>query len=327
MSIVTGGAGVNGSNLVARLIDEGHQVSINDTLGTGQKWRNLAKHPFDQLIPPGTLPDFLASRGHEVELVYHLGAITSTTETDRDLLTETNIRLSQRIWRWCTDHQGPLVYASSAATYGDGSSGFVDDDSAEALARLHPLNDYAWSKHEFDRWAVHEAARSAGAPPVWYGLKLFNVYGPNEYHKGDMQSVVAKTYPNAERGKPATLFRSHRSEYEDGGQRRDFVYVSDCVDVMMWLVQRRPTSGLYNVGTGRAQSWLELMRALYGAAGQEPRIDWIDIPEDLRDRYQYFTEADTTKLRAAGYERSFLPVEDGVRDYVERYLAAEDPYR
>jgi ADP-L-glycero-D-manno-heptose 6-epimerase len=327
MILITGGTGFIGSNLVARFAEGGERVSIVDTLGSGEKWRNIAKHEMDELVAPAALDGFLERRGDDVEIVYHMGAISATTETDADLMVETNVRLSQRIWRWCRDRDVPLVYASSAATYGDGSAGFGDDDSPEALARLRPLNAYGWSKHAFDRWVAREVADDRGAPPSWYGLKLFNVYGPNEQHKGDMRSIVTKAYGGASRGKPVTLFRSHHPDYPDGGQMRDFVYVRDCVDVMVWLREHRPASGLYNVGTGRAQTWLELMGALYAAVDQELRIVWVDTPEEIRDRYQYFTQGDVTKLRAAGYEAPFAPVEEGVPDYVRRYLATPDPHR
>jgi ADP-L-glycero-D-manno-heptose 6-epimerase len=327
MILVTGGAGFIGSNLVARLTAEGRRVSVNDRLGSGDKWRNLARHPFDELVAPDYLGDFLSRRGDEIELIYHLGAITSTTETDADLLADTNIRLSQRLWRWCARHQVPFVYASSAATYGDGTRGFEDDDSEAALASLHPLNAYAWSKHAFDRWAVGENAHGRDRPPLWYGLKLFNVYGPNEYHKGDMQSVVAKAYAQISCGEPVTLFRSHNAAYSDGGQKRDFVYVDDCVDVLTWLPADAPASGLYNVGSGRAQTWLELVDAVGASSRRSPRIEWTDVPLSLRERYQYYTQADISKLRAAGYEKPFRSLEEGVAAYVQGYLATAEPYR
>ena len=327
MILVTGGAGFIGSNLVARLTQDGQRVSVNDVFGDGNKRRNLAHHPVDELVTPEGLGDFLARRVEEIELVYHLGAITSTTETDGELLTETNVHLSQRLWRWCARHQVPLVYASSAATYGDGNRGFRDDDASEALALLRPLNAYAWSKHTFDRWAVSEAEGGGDTPPLWYGLKLFNVYGPNEYHKGDMQSVVAKAYARISCGQPVTLFRSHDPAYPDGGQKRDFVHVDDCVDVLTWLTTNAPKSGIYNVGTGRAQTWLELVQAVHSALGRTPHIEWVDIPKPLRDRYQYFTQADISKLRAAGYDRPFKSLQEGVPEYVQGYLATADPYR
>ncbi len=327
MELVTGGTGFIGSNLVGRLAEEGVRVSVNDTLGRGEKWRNIARHEIDELVDPRHLDDFLERRGDEIERVYHLGAISSTTETDADLVADSNLRLSQRIWRWCAGRGVPLVYASSAATYGDGSAGFEDDDGPEALARLLPLNAYGWSKHAFDRWVAREVVEGRPAPPLWVGLKLFNVYGPNEYHKGDMRSVVTKAYASAERGKAVTLFRSHHPDYGDGRQKRDFVYVRDCVDVMLWLRHGAAPSGIYNLGTGRAQTWLELMGALFEAVGKPLQVSWIDIPEEIRERYQYFTEADMTKLREAGYDRPFASVEEGVTDYVERYLSQGDPYR
>jgi ADP-L-glycero-D-manno-heptose 6-epimerase len=189
------------------------------------------------------------------------------------------------------------------------------------------MNAYGWSKHAFDRWAVRAASERGQRPPQWVGLKLFNVYGPNEYHKGDMRSMVAKAYPAAATGKPTTLFRSHHPDYPDGGQKRDFVYVKDCVDVVLWLMEHREVSGLFNVGTGRAQTWLDLMGALYAATGQALAVEWEDIPDEIRDRYQYFTQADMGRLRAAGYDRPFRSVEEGVADYVSSHLGTEDPYR
>jgi ADP-L-glycero-D-manno-heptose 6-epimerase len=327
MILVTGGAGFIGSNLVARLTREGRRVSVNDSLGTEDKWRNLARHPVDELVAPDDLVDFLHRRGDEIELVYHLGAITSTSETDADLLAATNVQLSQRLWRWCARHQIPFVYASSAATYGDGTRGFRDDDSDAVLAMLRPLNAYAWSKHAFDRWAVREAAEGRERPPLWYGLKLFNVYGPNEYHKADMQSVAAKAYAQVSRGQPVTLFRSHNPAYSDGGQKRDFVFVDDCVDVLTWLAANAPASGLYNVGTGHAQTWLELVDAVHAALDRPTSVQWIDVPPSLRERYQYYTQADISKIRDAGYERPFRSLEEGVSEYVRGYLDTGDPYR
>jgi ADP-L-glycero-D-manno-heptose 6-epimerase len=256
----------------------------------------------------------------------HMGAISSTTETDADLLAENNLRLSQSVWRWCVRHEVPLIYASSAATYGDGAHGFDDDGSVEGLSRLVPLNAYAWSKHAFDRWVARQAGPGP-TPPQWVGLKFFNVYGPNEYHKGEMRSLVAKAYPAAARGEPVTLFRSHDPAYGDGGQMRDFVYVKDCVDAVLWLTRHPEVSGLFNLGTGRAQTWLELMTALYSAAGTDLSVNWTDTPAETRDSYQYFTQAEMGRLRASGYDRPFRSVEEGVRDYVERHLATDDPYR
>ena len=328
MILVTGGAGFIGSNLVAGLLESGRgPVAVVDRFGHDDKWRNLGKHELEELIAPEELEDFLQRRGKDVEFVYHMGAISSTLERDVDVIVQTNVRLSQALWSWCTDAAVPFVYASSAATYGDGAAGFEDGTDPARLARLRPLNAYAWSKHVFDRWVTRRVRATHHTPPHWAGLKFFNVYGPNEYHKGEMRSVVCKAYPRAAAGEPATLFRSHRPDWPDGGQKRDFIHVGDCVDVMLWLHDHEEVSGLFNVGTGEARSWLDLTTALYAAAGRPLAIEWVDIPEGLRDRYQYFTEANMDALRAAGYKQRFLAVEEGVRDYVQRFLAADDPYR
>ena len=327
MILVTGGAGFLGSNLVAALSEAGSRVSVSDRLGEEDKWKNLAKQELDELFPPEALDDFLARRGSELASLIHLGAISSTLERDADLIVRTNVHLSQRLWRWCAEHDVPLVYASSAATYGGGEQGFDDDPAPEALARLRPLNPYGWSKHIFDRWVARELFEGRPRPPQWVGLKFFNVYGPNEYHKEEMRSLVTKAYPRAARGEAVTLFRSHHPDYPDGGQQRDFIYVRDAVEVMVWLGRNRHVNGLFNVGTGHAQTWLELMGALYRTAGRDLTVDWVDTPFEIRDRYQYFTEAGMERLREAGYERPFATVEEGVRDYVERFLATDDPYR
>jgi ADP-L-glycero-D-manno-heptose 6-epimerase len=328
MIVITGGAGFIGSNLLAGLQETGAgPVSVVDRLGHGEKWKNLRRRELDELVDPDGLDDFLERRFGDIRYVVHMGAISATTETDADLIAETNFRLSQRVWRWCADHEVPLIYASSAATYGDGSNGFNDDARPEALASLVPLNAYGWSKHVFDRWVARQVESGAPCPPQWVGLKFFNVYGPNEYHKGSMRSVVTKAYPAAARGEVATLFRSHHPDYPDGGQMRDFVYVKDCVDVMVWLMEHREVSGLFNLGTGVAQTWLELMGALYAAVEEDLEIQWADTPEEIRDRYQYFTQAEMDRLKDAGYDGSFRDVEEGVRDYVEHHLATDDPYR
>ena len=327
MIVVTGGAGFIGSCIVAGLEAAARgPLVVVDRFDHDSKRANLAKRRAVEVVAPEALDRLLEDRAGDVRHVVHMGAISSTLETDVEALTETNVHLPQRIWRWCVEHEVPLTYASSAATYGDGSAGFDDDGTSAALARLEPLNAYARSKHAFDLWVAEAIERGEEAPPRWAGLKFFNVYGPNEYHKGEMRSLVAKSYSRAATGEPVTLFRSHHPDYPDGGQRRDFVYVKDCVDVVLWLVEGPGATGLFNVGTGRAQTWLELVGALYAATGHELRVDFVDIPEAIRDRYQYFTEARMTRLRDAGYTLPFRPVEEGVADYVKAHLATTDPY-
>lgn len=326
--VVTGGAGFIGSNIVAALDGwEGCEVVVCDRLRNGQKWRNLAKHLVSDFVAPSELPAFLERAKGAVRAIVHMGAISATTATDVDLIVDTNVKFSVQLWDWCAAAGIPLVYASSAATYGDGSRGFVDDGDPAALAELRPLNAYGWSKHAFDRRAVDCVRRGRPRPPQWVGLKFFNVYGPNEYHKGDMMSVVAKNHATAAAGETVRLFKSHRPDYEHGGQLRDFVYVRDCVDVVRWFLEHPEVSGIFNVGSGKARSFRDLMESLYRAAGREPSIEYVDMPEVLRDRYQYYTQADLRRLRAVGYDRPMTPLEDGVTDYVQRYLSQPDPYR
>ncbi|GAB5467835.1 MAG: ADP-glyceromanno-heptose 6-epimerase [Rhodospirillales bacterium] len=326
MYLVTGGAGFIGSNLTAALVERGERVVVADRLGQDDKWLNIAKLLLDDIVSPEALPDWLA-QAPDLKGVIHLGAISATTERDMDLLVRNNLQLSQAVWRCCAERRLPLIYASSAATYGDGEAGFDDDSSPQALARLRPLNGYGWSKHLFDRWALREVAEGRPRPPQWVGLKFFNVYGPNEYHKGGMRSVAHRVFHQAQAGGPATLFASHRPDYADGEQLRDFVYVEDCVSVMLWLLETGRASGLFNLGTGEAQSFNRLARAVFAALNQVAKIDYVPTPESLRPRYQYFTQAKMDRLRAAGYDRPFLSVEDGVARYVHDHLLNQDPYR
>jgi ADP-L-glycero-D-manno-heptose 6-epimerase len=327
MILVTGGAGFIGSNLAAALADQGVPVAICDRLRSGSKWRNISKLDLRDLVLPEQLGSWLEEHGGALDAIVHMGAISSTTETDADLIVETNFRLSQLLWRWCARHSKRFIYASSAATYGGAEAGFEDDWAMEALARLRPLNAYGWSKLLFDRWAVREVALGNGQPSQWVGLKFFNVYGPNEYHKGGMQSVVAQKYSAAAAGEPITLFRSHRAGVSDGGQQRDFVYVGDCVEVMRWLLANPKVSGIFNLGTGKARSFAELGAALYSAVGKPARLTYIDMPSAIRPNYQYFTQASMDRLRAQGYARPFMTLEAGVQDYVQRFLSQPDPYR
>jgi ADP-L-glycero-D-manno-heptose 6-epimerase len=327
MYIVTGGAGFIGSNIVAALAGRGEEVAACDWLGSDERWRNLSKHEIADIVAPENLSAWLGRNQTRIEAVIHMGAISATTETDVDAIVRNNVRATLELIDWCAETQTQLIYASSAATYGDGAMGFDDTFSCEALARLRPLNAYGWSKNLVDRRVARLVEQSRPLPPQWAGLKFFNVYGPNEYHKGPMRSVIAKNFALIEASRPLELFRSYRSDYADGGQLRDFVYVDDCVDVVLWLLDHRQVSGLFNLGTGRARSWLDLAHALFDAAERPLAVEFVDMPPALIEKYQYFTEARMDRLRAAGYERPFTSLEDGIRSYVRRYLAADDPFR
>jgi ADP-L-glycero-D-manno-heptose 6-epimerase len=326
MLVITGGAGFIGSVLGARLNELGRSdLVIVDRFGSGGKWRNIAKRDFFEIVTIEGLFTWLDRFGNEVEAVFHLGANSSTTATDADEIIAGNLNYSIALWRWCAAAGKKLIYASSAATYGDGTEGFDDQGGIPELKRLRPLNLYGWSKHAFDLWAMREAA-SGHAPPRWFGLKLFNVFGPNEYHKGDMMSLVVKNYPSIATGAPIRLFKSHRPDFADGEQRRDFVYVKDCAAVMVWLLANGRDSGVFNLGTGVARSFRDLMMAVGAACGVEPVIEYVDIPPAIRPSYQYFTEAPIAKLRRSGYTAPFTSLEEAVADCVTRHLANADPY-
>jgi len=329
MYIVTGGAGFIGSNILAGLEARGiGPLVVCDRLRDGNKWRNIAGRALHDVVRPEALMEYLNHHKGAIHAIVHMGAISSTTETDADLIVDTNFRLSLNLWQWCAQHHTRLIYASSAATYGDGTAGFDDDFTAEALARLRPLNPYGWSKHLFDQRVRADLDQGRVAPPQWAGLKFFNVYGPNEYHKSGQMSVVAQIHPVAARGEAFPLFRSHRPDVPDGGQTRDFVWVGDVVDVILWLLDHPKVSGLFNLGTGQGRSFLDLATAVYQALDQEPRIVWRDTPEAIRDKYQYFTQARMDRLRAAGYDRPFTSLEEGVGRYVRDFLdCQDDPYR
>jgi len=322
MYLVTGGAGFIGSNLVAALAARGEEVLVVDRLRDGPKWRNLAKHPIAGLLPPEAIVPALATPG--LKAVLHMGAISATTATDGDLVAATNITLPLLLWEHCATRGIPLIYASSAATYGDGALGFSEEAS---LAALRPLNLYGWSKLAFDRRVAELLRRGRRAPPQWAGLRFFNVYGPNEYHKGRMASVVFHKFHEVAGGGAATLFRSDRPGIADGEQKRDFVHVDDCVRVMLWLLDNPDVSGLFNVGAGRARSFLDLVRALFAAIGQDDRIEFVPMPADLLGKYQSFTEAPLGRLRAAGYAAPTIGLEEGVGRYVRDFLMREDPHR
>lgn len=325
MIIVTGATGFIGSNLVADLNAAGiSDILMVDELGGESKWKNIAKRRFADLVAPAEVEGLLPKLPR-IDMVYHLGANSSTTATDGDAILKTNFRSSRNWWEWCVATGTPLIYASSAATYGDGSAGFDDDESAAALDRLSPLNLYGWSKHAFDKWAV--ARPRDAAPPQWCGLKFFNVYGPNETHKGDMRSLVSKNTATVADGGAVRLFKSHRPDFADGQQLRDFIYVKDCTRVMMWLAGRPGVSGLFNLGTGVARSFVDLIRAIGSALDARVDIEFVDMPESIRANYQYFTQANMGKLARAGYDGGFHSLEEGVADYVRAYLIRPDIYR
>ena len=257
----------------------------------------------------------------------HFGSVSSPREHNVDAIVKNNIQLTWELWKWCTEHQVPFIYASSAAVYGDGSLGFEDDLSTEALEKLRPLTPFAWSKLFMDRKVAEAVEDGKVKPPQWVGLRFFNLYGPNEYHKGHHQSVIPQIFTQAKNGKLFPLFKSENPEYKDGDQMRDFMWIDDCVDVILWFVKHREISGLFNVGTGLARTYADVLRAVYAALGEEAEMDFIDLPEDLKNRYQYFTQADVSKLRAAGYDKPFTSLEDGVAKYVKDYLDTSDPYR
>lgn len=327
MFLVTGGAGFIGSNIVASLNEAGHtDVVVNDLLGRDDvKWRNLAKRQIADFVPPADLMTWLDSR--KLDAVIHMGAISDTTARDADLVIENNFRLSLRLLDWCTATRTPFIYASSAATYGDGTQGFDDDWSPEALRKLRPLNLYGWSKHLFDLVVVDRFVKKENLPPHWAGLKFFNVFGPNEYHKGAMASVLAKVFDGAKSGNPVRLFKSHRQGIADGDQRRDFIYVDDAVAVVRWLLNERSVNGIFNVGTGKAESFRDMIGAMFKALGRPPNIEYVDMPEDIRGQYQYFTQSRVENLRRAGYNLGFTPLEDAVGKYVKGYLDRADRYR
>jgi len=325
MILVTGGAGFVGSNLQAALQARGHETVVVDRLRSNGKWRNLRKHPPARLLPPDELEAFLATQP-PITMLFHLGAISETTATDGDVAWAVNVELPSRLWHWCAVHGARFVYASSASTYGDGSQGFDDDASPAYLERLRPLNLYGWTKHAFDLRVARMLAAGKQGPPQWAGLKFFNVFGPNEYHKRSMVSVVKVKYDEIRAGQAPKLFRSDQPDLANGAQQRDFILVDDVVSVMLWLLDTPSANGLFNVGTGRARSYLDMAHAVCDAAGRPRDVAFIDMPAGLRGQYQSFTQAPMDRLRAAGYAGQFTPLEEGIRRYVQDYLTGDDQY-
>jgi len=327
MILVTGGAGFIGSNLHAALAADGQEVVICDWLGhEGSKWRNFAHHPPDAIIRPEALDDYLA-QDMRLTAIVHLGAISETTAVDGDLVWHSNVTLSQKLWHWCAHRRVRFIYASSAATYGNGAAGFDDDISLDSLRCLKPLNLYGWSKHAFDLWVAKQYAEQAQMPPNWAGVKFFNVFGPNEYHKGKMISVVKVKHDELRAGGPVNLFKSDRADVADGAQQRDFIHIDDVVAALQFLLNVPQLAGIYNLGTGHARSYMDLARAVCAANSVDERIAFVDMPVALQGQYQSFTEARMDRLRDIGFDHQFLTLEQGVCAYIKDYLLQADPYR
>lgn len=313
--VVTGAAGFIGSCLVGRLNEAGYEkIIVVDDFSKEEKANNLEGKTIQAKVGRKDFIKWLADFGKEVDFIYHIGARTDTTEFDKSIFDELNVNYSKDVWKLCVKYQIPLVYASSAATYGLGEFGYKDDHSV--IANLKPLNPYGDSKNDFDKWLLERDE----FPPFWAGLKFFNVYGPNEYHKGRMASVVFHAFNQIGATNAMKLFRSHNPDYKNGEQLRDFVYVKDVTSVCQYLMEQSPESGIYNLGSGKARTFLDLTRNTFKAMEKEEDISFIDTPADIRDKYQYFTEADMTKLIASGYDKPFHTLEEGVQDYVENYL-------
>jgi ADP-L-glycero-D-manno-heptose 6-epimerase len=316
MIVVTGASGFVGSCLIRKLNDQNYNaiVAVDDFTKTF-KAKNLVDKKIVQWVHRDEFFNWLDKNHPMVEFIFHIGARTDTTEFDWSIFQELNLGYSQKIWGKCIAYQIPLVYASSAATYGMGEHGYRDDD--ESIGLLKPLNPYGHSKNEFDKWAMEQKEE----PFYWAGLKFFNVYGPNEYHKGRMASVIWHAFQQIKATGKMKLFRSHNPDFKDGEQKRDFIYVKDVLEVCCFLMHHRKNSGIYNLGTGKARTFVDLVRATFSAMGVKEDIEFIDTPEDIRDKYQYFTEASMGKLRSIGYDQPFYSLEEGVDEYVADYLA------
>ena len=316
MIVVTGAAGFIGSCLVSKLNNKGFKdIILVDDFTNPEKNKNITNKTYSEKIDRKLFFEWLKKNHENVRFIFHIGARTDTTEFNVSVFDELNLNYSKKIWAACSEYSIPLVYASSAATYGDGSLGYSDNH--ELIQNLKPLNPYGISKNEFDKWVLQQTL----TPPCWFGLKFFNVYGPNEYHKGRMASVVYHSFLQIKETGKVRLFRSHKPEYKDGEQLRDFIYVKDVIDVLYFLIDYKSGSGIYNLGTGHARTFLSLVNAVFSSLNLTPDIDFIDTPLDIRDKYQYFTEAAMKKLLLIGYSRRFHSLEEGIGEYVAGYLA------
>lgn len=321
MIVITGAAGFIGSCLAAKLNSEFYNdLVLVDDFSRDDKINNYRSKTFSKKVDRKEFHQWLIENHKLVQFVFHLGARTDTTEMNTEIFDELNLIYSKEIWKICVEFGLPLVYASSAATYGLGEFGYKDDHTL--ISKLEPLNPYGESKNEFDKWAIEQKEQ----PYYWAGLKFFNVYGPNEYHKSRMASVVFHAYKQIKEKGKVKLFRSHNPNYKDGEQLRDFVYVKDVVDVCFFLMHHRKSSGIYNLGSGEARTFLDLVNNTFKSLNKTPDIEFIDTPADIRDKYQYFTEADMTKLKSIGYPKPFTSIEDGVKDYVQQYLVGDKYY-
>jgi ADP-L-glycero-D-manno-heptose 6-epimerase len=319
--VITGAAGFIGSCLVGYLNEKGYsKIVLADDFSRKIKLPNLDKKRFSDVIERNEFFEWLFEEKPKIDFFFHFGARTDTAEFNYAIHQKLNVEYSKKVWDYCTVHEIPLIYASSAATYGNGELGYNDDN--DVINMLRPLNPYGVSKNEFDKWVIHQRNH----PPFWAGLKFFNVYGPNEYHKGRMASVIFHAYKQIKRTGEVHLFKSHHKDYKDGEQLRDFIYVKDILKVSYWLMENRPLSGIYNVGTGKARSFVDLARATFNGLDLKPKIEFIDMPEDIRLTYQYFTEAKMNKLKSIGYTEAFYSLEEGVDDYVRNYLAKDNLY-
>lgn len=313
--VVTGAAGFIGSYLAGKLNNKGYKnLVLVDDFNRPEKERNYHNKAFSEKVERDRFFQWLEESGNEADLIFHMGARTDTTEINREIFDSLNLGYSKAVWNWCTKNDIPLIYASSAATYGAGDSGYSDDH--EVVYRLKPLNLYGESKNKFDQWVLSQEK----TPPFWAGMKFFNVYGPNEYHKGRMASVIFHAYQQIRNTGTVTLFRSHRPDYKDGDQRRDFIYVKDVADVLFYLMKRGTASGLYNLGTGQARTFSDLARAIFKVMDIPENIEFIDTPTDIRENYQYYTQAPMGKLFASGYDTPFYSLEEGVEEYVQEFL-------